>query len=259
MKHTLSLAFIIFLFACDNQEQPSEAQGVSQNDATSHHIPEITNVFEAHGGYDSWSDLKTLSYEMGGSTTLVDLQNRYTRIEGEEQTVGFDGENVWVHPASEDADRQRMRYNLMFYFYAFPFVVGDPGVNYEALEPIELQGQVYNAIKVSYDAGVGDAPNDSYIVLANPETDQMEWLLYTATFGGAPEDDYSLIKYTGWQDFSGVKLPTELQWYQYEDGVLGEPRGDARIFENITVSTEPPAMDNFAMPEGAAIAKMPED
>jgi hypothetical protein len=229
-----------------------------QVDNTTHHIPEITKVFDAHGGFDIWSSLKMLSYDMGGSTTLTELQNRYARIESVEQTVGFDGENVWVYPASDDADRQRMRYNLMFYFYAFPFVVGDPGVNYEVLDAIDLDGKTYNQVKVSYNAGVGDAPNDNYIICSDPETNQMQWLLYTATFGGGVEEKYSLIKYEGWQSFGSVMLPTSLQWYKYQDGVVGDARGDAREFTNIKVSKEYPSMDNFKMPEGAVIAKMPE-
>jgi hypothetical protein len=44
-----------------------------------------------------------------------------------------------------------------------------------------------------------------------------------------------------------------LQWYQYAEGVLGEPRGDARLFENVQVSEEYPNMQNFEMPEGAQI------
>ena len=264
MKNLIALSILTLLFACENNHQHQQAENettpeATQPDYTSHHIPAITRIFEAHGGYDNWSELKTLSYEMGGSTTLVELQNRYIRIESEGQTVGFDGENVWVNPASEDADRQRMRYNLMFYFYAFPFIIGDPGVKYEVLEPIELQGKEYNAVKISYESGVGDAPNDTYIVCADPETNQMEWLLYTATFGGAPENDYSLIKYENWQDFGGVKLPTRLQWYQYEDGVVGDPRGDGRFFEDISVSKAYPEMDNFTMPEGAAIARLPAE
>ncbi len=261
MNNLIAICFLSLMIACEGkkQEQPIETvEAAPQVDYTAHHIPEITKVFDAHGGYDTWSSLKMLSYDMGGSTTLTELQNRYARIESEEQTVGFDGENVWVYPASDDADRQRMRYNLMFYFYAFPFVVGDPGVIYEVLDPIELDGKTYNQVKISYYDGVGDAPNDNYIICSDPETNQMQWLLYTATFGGEVEHEYSLIKYEGWQEFGGVMLPTSLQWYKYEDGVVGEPRGDARSFTNIQVSTEYPSMDNFEMPEGAAIARMPE-
>lgn len=258
MKKILSLAIMTLVMACGGTKQEQNIPVESKPDYTSHHVPAITKVFEAHGGYDNWSNLKSLSYEMGGSKTLVELQNRYTRIESENQTVGFDGENVWVYPASENADRQRMRYNLMFYFYSFPFVIGDPGVNYEAMEPVELDGKTYNAVKVTYDNGVGDSPNDSYIVCSDPQTNQMQWLMYTATFGGQASQRYNLIKYDGWKSMGGVMLPSSLQWYTYADGEVGDPRGNATTFENIQVSNDYPAMANFEMPEGASIAKMPE-
>lgn len=258
MKKLIALSLLIFLMACEGKKDSQEVSEVVKPSNTAHHIPEITAVFDAHGGFDTWTSLKSLSYNSGGSKTLVELQNRYTRIESENQTVGFDGEQVWVYPASENADRQRMRYNLMFYFYAFPFVVGDPGVNYEVMEPMELAGKTYNAVKVSYDNGVGDSPNDSYIICSDPDTNKMHWLLYTATFGGGAKDRYSLIKYEGWQNFEGVMLPTSLQWYSYADGEVGEPRGNATTFENIQVSKEYPAMSNFQMPEGASVANMPE-
>jgi len=255
MKKLLTLSLLACLMACQGTKSESEVKDepqVVQPSNTNHHATSIAKVFDAHGGFDNWSALKTLSYDNGGQHTIVELQNRYTRIESENQIVGFDGEKVWVNPPSENAARQRMRYNLMFYFYAFPFVVGDPGISYEDLEPIELMGKSYNAVKVSYGDGIGDSPKDNYIVLSDPETNQMHWLMYTATFGrNESSDRFSLIKYDGWQEFEGVILPSSLQWYQYNDGVVGEPRGGARVFENIQVSKEYPSMDNFSMPEGA--------
>ena len=94
-------------------------------------------------------------------------------------------------------------------------------------------------------------PNDSYIILSNQQTDRMEWLMYTATFGGAAKDSYSLIKYGGWKEIGGVILPSSLQWYSYTDGEAGNPRGGANLFENIEVSQAYPSMDKFIMPEGA--------
>jgi hypothetical protein len=256
MKNILVFLTTAFLMACGGVKPDRSTQENSANAGlTSHHIPQITKIFDAHGGFANWSKLKMLSYKMGGSTTLTDLQNRYTRIESENQTVGFDGKQVWVYPASEDADKQRMRYNLMFYFYAFPFIVGDPGVNYEALEPIDLQGTSYDAVKITFDNGVGDASNDSYIICSDPTSGRMHWLMYTATFGGEPKDNYSLIKYEGWTELGGVVLPTSLQWVHYKDGVVGDPKGEAVRFENIEVAQEYPSIDQFEMPEGAAIAK----
>lgn len=255
MKKLLLLTLSVLMMACGGAKTESDSNSEVQEapiTKTDHHSSAIAKVFDAHGGFDQWSSLKTLSYDNGGQNTLVELQNRYTRIQSENQTVGFDGEKVWVNPPSENAGRQRMRYNLMFYFYAFPFVIGDPGITYEDLEPMDLQGKSYNAVKVSYGDGVGDSPKDNYIVLSDPETHQMHWLMYTATFGGGEASDrFSLIKYEGWKAYEGVVLPSSLQWYQYNDGVVGEPRGGARVFENINVAKEYPSMDNFSMPEGA--------
>lgn len=257
MKKYLICSLLTLLMACSGTKQQEKNESSAQPDYTAHHIPAIIKVFDAHGGFDSWTKLKTLSYESGASKTLVDLQNRYTKIESENQTVGFDGENVWVYPPSENADQQRMRYNLMFYFYAFPFVVGDPGVNYEESEPIDLDGNTYNTVKVTYNSGVGDSPNDSYIICSDPETNQMHWLLYNATFGGEASDRFNLIKYEGWQNVGGVLLPGALQWYRYTDGEVGDPRGGATAFINVQVSEEYPAMENFEMPEGASVAGNP--
>ena len=213
MKNTLLLLFVLFVCACQPAEQSTvTASNSPAQAATDHHVEEISKVFDAHGGYANWMKLKSLSYENGGSKTLVDLQHRFTLIESENQTVGFEGEYVWVNPPIKNADQQRLRYNLMFYFYAFPFVVGDPGVYYESLPAKILNGIPYNAVKVSYEEGVGDSPKDNYIILSDQETNRMEWLLYTATFGGQEtKDQYSLIRYTGWQEQGGVWLPTSLQ------------------------------------------------
>ena len=256
MKTLLLLSTLVFLVVSCQTTTEKTANSLSDKtefNPTAHHIAQIKEVFDAHGGYETWSQLRSLSYEMNGSSTLTDLQNRYTRIESEEQTIGFDGKDVWVFPATEDADRYRMQYNLMFYFFAFPFVVGDPGINYEVLPPIDLDGKKYHQTKITYNSGVGDAPNDSYIICSDPKTNRMEWLLYTATFGGEPSSKYSLIKYEGWQKFGNILLPTSLQWYHFQNGVVGEPRG-GRTFENVEVSKVPPSFENFKMPDSASVA-----
>ena len=128
-------------------------------------------------------------------------------------------------------------------------MIGDPRIEYEDLEGIEIQSKKYNAIKISFNEGIGDAPKDNYIVLSDTETHQLEWLMYTATFGlDETSDRYSLIKYGGWAEYQGVYLSSSSQWYQYKDGTVGEPKGAARKFSEIVVSKDYPAMGNFEVP-----------
>ncbi len=258
MKKLTLLAILAIGIACQptNQKETTE-ESAPIYEAPAHHSESLTKVLDAHGGYEQWSSLKSLSYLKGEETTVTNLQNRKIRLESPSQTIGFDGNEVWVSPDTLDVSRARFYHNLFFYFYAMPFVVGDPGAFYEDLEPKELAGKTYNGVKVSYNAGVGDAPDDNYIIWSDPETGKMEWLMYTVTYrSGEPSDRYSLIKYDGWTEFSGVVLPTSLQWFTYENENVGEPRGEATLFQNVTLSTEAPDENLFAMPENAAIAPL---
>lgn len=254
MKKYFLYTLMVLLAGCQGAKTEDKTEAAVIAKPTYNHPVSINKVFDAHGGYENWSKMKQLSYDMpNGQHHLIELQNRYTRISSETQTVGYNGNEVWVMPPSENAARARMTYNLYFYFYAFPFVVGDPGITYEDMPPMEILGKTYNGVKVSYGDGVGDSPKDNYIIYSDPETNKMAWLMYTATFGAQETSDrFNLIKYNEWQDLNGVFLPKTLQWYQFKDNVVGDMRNEL-VFENVTLSTEMPAMQNFEMPEGAQI------
>ncbi|WP_323757226.1 DUF6503 family protein [Roseivirga sp.] len=256
MKKYLIVFLMTALMGCGGTKTENKIEEVKVDPPkTDHHSASITKVFDAHGGFGNWSEMKQLSYDMSnGQHHLIELQSRFTRIESENDTIGFDGNEVWVMPATANASRARMTYNLYFYFYAFPFVVGDQGVMYEDVEPMNILGTTYNAVKVSYESGVGESSKDNYIIYSDPETNKMAWLMYTATFGAETTSDrWSLIKYDQWQTINGITIPKALQWYQYKDGEVGGMRNEV-LFENVKLSKEVPSMDNFKMPEGAQIA-----
>lgn len=251
MRFLLLFPLLALLMGC--QTSPSERAVVSYT-PPNHHIKELTQVFDSHGGYEQWDSMNSLSYVRGEESTITDLKNRKIRLESPERTIGFDGQNVWVFPDSVDASRARFYHNLYFYFYAMPFVVGDPGAFYEVLDQRELAGKRYNQIKVSYGENVGDAPDDNYIILSDPETNKMEWLMYTVTYrSGEPSERYSLIGYENWSEFDGVMLPTSLKWYQFVDDSVGAERSEV-LFDEIAISSEKVNPTLFNMPEGSQIA-----
>ncbi|NQZ77318.1 MAG: hypothetical protein HRT61_14630 [Ekhidna sp.] len=258
MKNLIYLCMLLFVAASCQQPAPKEtveAPVVPVYEAPKHHSPALTAVFDAHGGYEQWSKMQSLSYQKGDEYTITNLWNRQIRVESPKQTIGFDGTEVWVTPDTVDASRARFYHNLYFYFYAMPFVVGDPGAYYEDMEPMELDGKIYNGIKVSYSAGIGDAPDDNYIIWANPETNKMEWLMYTVTYkGDGPSEKYSLIKYGNWAEVNGLLLPTSMQWFQYDGTTVGEARRDATPFTEVKITDQAPQADLFVMPENAQVA-----
>lgn len=252
MKKTISaIATIIIsiaLFQCSKKNE-------TQNN-TSNHSELITKVFGAHGGYDAWAEMKSLSFTLpNGEHHLIDLDSRKVLVEGEKRTIGFDGKNVWVLPDSL-TDGARFYHNLYFYFFAMPFVLGDPGISYEDAGARELFGMNLRGIKVSYAAGVGDSPKDNYILYFDEASKTMKALMYTVTFRTRESTDkFNLIKYDQWQDISGVRLPKKLQWYNYKNDSVGEMRNEA-IFSSVSLSKDKPEEKLFAKPEGAGIAGM---
>ena len=249
-----SLSFL--LFACQTkQDQSSADQEASTDEAPSHHMDFLTQVFEAHGGYERWSQMKSLSYRKGEEVTVTNLENRKIRVEDGERVIGFDGSTVWVSPDSADASRARFYHNLYFYFYAMPFVVGDPGAYYEELPTRKIKEKTYKGIKVSYEEGVGDASDDNYVLWVDPESNRMEWLMYTVTYrSGEPNDNYRLIHYKEWGSFNELRLPTQIQWYHFDGDSIGSERGDPVMFTEIVIGDSYPADSLFSMPEGAIVA-----
>ncbi|WP_424962514.1 DUF6503 family protein [Ekhidna sp.] len=256
MKYLTILSLVVLIACQPNKQNQDTEEEAKAYEAPKHHSESLTKVLDAHGSHEQWSKMKYLSYTKGEEYTITNLQNRKIRVESPDQTIGFGGTDVWVTPDTVDASRARFYHNLFFYFYAMPFVVGDPGAFYEDVEPRELKGKTYNGIKISYGENVGDAPDDNYILWFDPETNKMEWLMYTVTYrSGEPSDTYKLIRYDQWSEFNGLLLPTAIQWHQYKGDSVGEMSNEVR-FENIQVTEESPADSLFVMPENAQIAPL---
>lgn len=168
----------------------------------------------------------------------VSLKDRRVKIESPSWSIGYDGADVWLDQKEEEAYKGNARFyhNLYFYFYAMPFVLGDDGITYTELEPTELEGKMYDGVKVSYGDGVGDSPKDEYILYFDPETKVMSWLAYTVTYRTNEKSDrWSYIKYSKWNPVNGLTLPKSLAWYQVEDGKPTEMRNEVE-FSKVTIT-----------------------
>ena len=186
-------------------------------------------------------------------THIVDLNNRKVLIKASNYTLGYNGEKIWVSPdsAAFPGKSAKFYHNLYFYFLSIPFVLADPGLSYKQLENIELQGKQYQQIEVGFGEGIGESPEDKYRLLINPETKQLEWLLYTVTFfDGQPSDKFNALKYEDYQEHKGLLFPHKLSGYAYEEGQVGEVRYLVH-FDQVQVKKEQPDQQLFEMPEQA--------
>ncbi|MDX1471360.1 MAG: DUF6503 family protein [Flavobacteriaceae bacterium] len=234
-----------FFYSCENSTKSTNTQNeVIDNDSLVIDYPdEIMEVFQAHGGLAKWNEMRTLEFtiqnEEGDERVLTSLKTRKSLIETEKFRIGFDGDSVWIEQDSAYFKNDpKFYHNLMFYFYAMPFVLADPGINYSSVDSLEFQGNSYPGIKISYNDGIGDSPEDEYVLYYNPETKKMEWLSYTVTyFSGDKSQDFHYIKYDQWQDINGLLLPKTLQWYNVEGDSITSMSNE-RVFKAVRLSQE---------------------
>ena len=214
----------------------------------------------AQGGLSTWHAYHTLEYDQVQGERriqhLIDLQTRKTRQTTKDYQLGFDGADVWVAPTLDAfPGNPRFSNGLDFYFFAIPFVLADPGTNREPLGRVTVDGTEYEAVKISYDAGVGASPDDYYIVHFDPETHRLHVLLYTVTFRSQePNENYNARVYEEWQDVGGLVLPRKVTSYRWnsEQRRLGEKRRET-IYDNVKLSTEKPDPARFSPPDVAEI------
>lgn len=261
-----TIMVVSVFFACKNtkEEQPyiHDTIEISETTARKMNYPvPLRAVMKAHGSYDRWSLMNNLCFavdrDSGTEIHTASLPDRRHHIQTDDWTIGSDNGVVWLLENEEGAytGNARFYHNLMFYFYGMPFIIGDDGIEYEEIKARELDGEVYEGIKISYKAGVGDSPEDEYILFYHPETHQMTWLGYTVTFETNEKNDaWRYIKYNKWQDVNGLKLPEELVWYNVEDNKPVSPR-TTLTFSKVTVTET--VLDDavFQKPGNATIVK----
>lgn len=221
----------------------------------------IQKMFDAHGSYDSWSAMQNLSFDLlkkdkPTETHTINLKSRKTLIESSEFTIGFDGKEVWMNKDGKfPIERARFYHNLYFYFYAMPFVLGDPGIQYSKVKDLNFKGKSYTGFKISYGDNVGDSPDDNYFIYFDKRTFKMVWLGYTVTYGDdKPSTEIHYIKYTNWVTVNGLLLPKVLQWFDSKNNLPNRPKSSAD-FENIKVSRARTNATEFKKPSGALIGE----
>ncbi|NER15993.1 DUF6503 family protein [Spongiivirga citrea] len=263
MKNTILVAALLLMFTACKQEQKESSTvetAVAEKVKPSKVYPaDVAAIFNAHGGLETWKKMNSMSFEIvkedGNEKQTIDLKSRNDLIETPSHTIGFDGTKSWLleKEAGTYKGNARFYHNLMFYFYAMPFVLADDGINFEKADPITFEEKIYPGIKVSYNAHIGDSPNDNYFLYYDEATKQMQWLGYTVTFG---KDDTSTnvkyIRYSDWGDHGGLILPNSMTWHKVEEGAIKEAVS-TRTFANINVSKETVDAKIFEVPEGAVV------
>ena len=262
MKIINTLFLLLALTAC--REQPEKPQSSHENIqdivevSRTNYPEELVKILNAHGGLDQWRSMKSLVYEIPKSNYsevhTIDLYSRKDRVDTPDYSMGFDGKKVWLEDAKKLYEGDPVFYhNLMFYFYAMPFVLADDGIFYSDTQELSFEGKTYPGIRISYQADIGTSPKDEYFIHYDPETNQMAWLGYTVTYRtGEKSDNVKWIRYREWQQTSGLILPKAITWYNYEGKTIKDPKSTL-LFEKVSLEREAHDPKFFEKPPGGKI------
>ncbi|MCK0160209.1 DUF6503 family protein [Allomuricauda sp. F6463D] len=259
MNKPIILLFLLGIFACKQApkaEKVEEPVPQEMTESKPRYPDAMVQVFEAHGGIKKWKEQRTLSFVIPKPDLpeiyTIDLWSRMNRVDTEMVSRGMDDQDVWLLDTGNSYKGDaRFANNLMFYFYAMPFVLGDTGIVYSEADDLEFEGKSFPGVKIGFQSGVGDSSKDEYFIHYDPETFQMAWLGYTVTYrSGESSDNVKWIRYDDWQEVNGILLPNSISWFTLEDGNLIEPRNTV-TFNEVTLSENPKPKDYYLKPEGA--------
>ncbi len=203
--------------------------------------------------------------EFGGnkifSGTLIFTTNMTkVRMENSEGVVlVFDGANAWVSPASADFPMARFHLLTWPYFLSVPFKLNDPGVQIRDLGELKLDGEMQPAAKMTFAPGVGDTPDDWYVLYRDTKTDYLRAMAYIVTYGSSlkkAEEEPHAIVYDNFMEVTGVTIPTTWMFYRWNEteGVNGGPIGRVTL-TNLRFVT--PSADAFDKPADAKTDDLP--
>ncbi len=228
-------------------------------------------VEKAHG-FERWRGRQAVAADITvtfGGKKMVD--GRFTfdtpvgkaRAEMVDGTVMvFDGQQAWVLPGPKGSSGMMgARFHLLTwpYFMAAPMKLRDPGAHLARLPDARFNGKPHRRAKLTFDAGVGDAPDDWYILYVDPDTHWLRAMSYIVTYSKSAreaEKEPHAIVYDGFVKFNGITLAQRWKFHHWNetDGIHGKPLGEATVSRIRFVN---PATDTFVKPEGAHEDKLP--
>lgn len=236
----------------------------------------VLRGIERHGGLEAWFAGKALRFDyrfdpVGDAppietTQVVDLLA--SRVYHDIKTPGagrfaFNGERAWVK-LDDEAFQMPPRFWALtpYYFVAMPFVLGDPGVKLEVIgdDPAAVGLPAADVIKVTYESGTGDAPDDYYIAYFARDDGRLLAVRYIVTYkplvsksGGQPGPEKMLV-YGDFQKVGPLTLARSHGFFTVVDG----KRGDKSIDAGPSAIEHGVAFDEakLVMPEGARVSEL---
>jgi hypothetical protein len=226
----------------------------------------IERMVDAHGGMSAWRDAPSVTFtdewsrpgsdDTRRSIVQVEQGRRRAILEfpAMDATIGWDGEKAWS--VNWAGGPPRFLALLNYYFVCLPWLVEDPGVILHEPRSATLWDDPteYISVRVTYQPGTGDTPDDYYVLFIDPQTYLLRGCEYVVTYPGlVPEGKEHtpphILVYEESATVDGLTVPTRFTIYD---------KGDEKsVYASCTISnwsfSRPFDPARVEMPEGAVV------
>lgn len=235
----------------------------------------VLAAIDAHGGLERWYANGPLRFRyvytrldsLGQPTDAPPLDSRQTVDTWSARAVhavsadtttrfGWTGAEAWAVPSADALPTDARFWSLTpYYFVGMPFVLADPGVRLEAADTLTVEGRTYEQVRVTFEEGTGDAPDDYYYLLVDPETHRVGGVRYVVSYGPFNPDGghtpETIMLYDGAQTVGGITLQDGFRSFAWAGSGPGMPKARGTVTD---VAFLPETSDDaFAPPPDAEI------
>lgn len=147
------------------------------------------------------------------------------------KTMIWDGQNAYT----SDSSYSKARFDLLTwsYFFAAPYKLNDKGTIHTILGQKLLNEESFDALKLTFEDGIGDSPEDWYVVYKDQKSDLLAAMAYIVTSSKSLEEaekDPHAITYEAYVELDGIPFATQWNfWTWNEEGELNKLLGSAVI------------------------------
>lgn len=192
----------------------------------------IAAMISAHGGMEKWRSAPTVSFEdhflpagaqkptVSEVTVEQGPRRAYLDFPEPNARIAWDGKQVW----SENWQAPfppRFLALLNYYFLNLPWLAMDPGVILGEPGKAKLWDDPteYITVKMTFDAGVGDTPDDYYVLYIDPKSHRLKACEYIVTYAailppGVKATSPHILVYEEFATVDGLMVPTRYSIYE---------------------------------------------
>ena len=198
----------------------------------------IKEMISAHGGMEKWRSAPTVSFEdhflQAGaqkptvSQVTVEQGRRRAYLDFPElkARIAWDGKRAWSENWQAPVPPRFMAL-LNYYFLNLPWLATDSGVNLNEPGKGKLWDDPteYITVKMTFDAGIGDTPDDYYVLYIEPKTRRLKACEYIVTYAsmlppGAKATPPHILVYESFATVEGLIVPTRYSIFEKNHKLL---------------------------------------